>query len=387
MMERLRKRFLDCKGLDMESAESFGEELIPMQRDVMFWIGDLARYAEARWPETWQQVFPEWASPGLLARAAGVCRAYPNEEDRRHECTYSQFMKLAGKPDRQEQLARIADKGLTTDESRKEEGKARWLLAIDCNYYLHRWWHSGAGVEAATGVASWIGRTVERLKEMGLTDVACCFDSHENHRKKLTEGWDDKYKDRPPKDPELSQQLTLVRELLAKDGFSTVTVEGMEADDVMASYAKQFDGKITLLTQDKDQRQCLSGKCNILLDVEWSEDETSGEHTPDYKWLTSKSHTEATGITPEQWVDYQTLMGDNVDGVRGAEGIGAKGAADLIKEFETVEMAIQAAKADEPRIREKKREALIAFEPKLETTRQLVTLRDDLTITESTRIV
>lgn len=401
-MTRLRKRFLDCSKMDLTEAESFGEELALMQRDVMFWLGDLARHAEARWPDTWHQAFPEWISPGLLARTAGVCRAYPKEADRTHDCTWSQYMQVAGKPDRQKLLAEM--EGQTTDETRVAKRGAgptvpnsdpeaasvaapRWLLAVDVNYFLHRFWHSGAGVEAATGVASWVGRTVARLKEKGLTDVACCFDSHENHRKLLTKDWTEhKYKDRPPKDPELSQQLNLVRDLLCKANFACVTVEGMEADDVMASYAKQFEGKVTLLTQDKDCRQCLSSKCNILLDVTWKEDDTSGEHLPDYKWLSAKEHTEAKGIPPERWIDYQTIMGDATDGIRGVEGVGEKGAADLVKQFGTVEAVIQAAKDDHKSITPKKRVAIIAFEGKLAVTRKLVTLRDDLTVSNSTRI-
>lgn len=398
LLNRAHARFLDCSNLTIEDAERLGEVLAVIQRDCQFWCGDLARYAEARWPDTHHQAWPPWVSPGLLARTAGVCRAFPKEDERSHDCTYSQYLQVAGKPDRQKLLAEMV--GLTTDESRQGAGKrealpsdtqvgmkaARWLLAIDVNYFLHRFWHSGAGVEAATSVASWVQRTVDRLKDKGLTDVACCFDSTTNHRKELTKEWEDRYKDRPPKDPELSQQLNLVRELLHKANFACVQIEGMEADDVMASYAKQFDGKVTLLTQDKDCRQCLSGKCNILLDVTWSEDDTSGEHLPDYKWLTSKTHTEATGIPPERWVDYQCIMGDNVDGIRGVEGVGQKGAADLVKEFGTVEAVIQAAKDGAASITPKKRVAIIAFEAKLETTRRLVTLRDDLTVPEATRI-
>jgi 5'-3' exonuclease len=401
LMARAHARFLDCKDLTPEEAERLGEAIATLARDIQFYAGDLARYAEARWPDLHHQCWPEWVSPGMLARTAGVCRAYPKESDRVHECTYSQFLQVARKPDRQKLLAEMV--GLTTDESCKPAVKTqeeinaavdamsdrfrpRWLLAIDVNYFLHRFWHSGAGVESAMSVAGWVGRTVERLKEKGLTDVACCFDAPDNHRKKLTEGWEDGYKQRPPKDPELAQQLNLVRDLLGKANFACVSVEGMEADDVMASYARQFDGKITLLTQDKDCRQCLSGKCNILLDVTWSEDDTSGEHLPDYKWLTSKTHTETTGIPPEKWVDYQTIMGDNCDGIRGVEGIGQKGAADLVKEFGTVEAVIAAAKAGAASITPKKREAIVAFEPKLEVTRKLVTLRDDLTVPSTTRI-
>ncbi len=79
-------------------------------------------------------------------------------------------------------------------------------------------------------------------------------------------------------------------------------------------------------------------------------------------------------------------MGDACDGVKGAPGIGEKGAADLIREFGTAAEAIAAAKADDERIKPSKRKALIEFEPKLEVTWKLVTLRDDLSIPVSTRI-
>jgi 5'-3' exonuclease len=389
LIGRARKRYLDCSNLTLPEAQQLGDLLIVLQRGIQFWVGDLSRYCSHRWPENGDQAWPVDASLGLIQRTAGVCKAYPTEEERQHETSYAQYMQVAGKANRQELLAEMV--GLTTDESRKKpEAPAtdgpRWLLAVDCNYFLHRFWHSGAGVEAATGVASWIKRTVERLREKGLTDVACCFDSHINHRKELTKDWEDRYKDRPMKEPELAQQLNLVRELIEKDGFACISVEGMEADDVMASYAKQFQGKVTLLTQDKDQRQCLSSSCNILLDVEWKLDEHSGDHLPEYKWLSAKQHTEQTGLTPSQWIDYQIIMGDNVDGIRGCEGIGAKGAADLVKQFGPVHAVIAAAKAGDASIREKKREAIIAFEPKLEVTRTLVTLRDDLKVPNSTRL-
>jgi 5'-3' exonuclease len=390
-MSRLRKRFLDCKGMTMQEAEAFGQGLAEQQRDVMFQIGDLARYAESRWPDTHYQVWPEWVSPGMIARAAAVSKAYPREEDRQADATYTIYMREANQTDRLERIQAHVDAGRTSDEARKanqEERprRIRWLLAIDVNYFLHRSWFSGAGVEAAARVASWVQRTVARLKEKGLTDVACCFDSLSNHRKELTSEWEDKYKDRPPKDPELVQQLQLVRELLEGHGFSCVSEEGMEADDIMASFAAQFDGRVTIFSQDKDVRQCLSDHCNILLDVEWTTDETSGDYVPEYKWLSAKQHTEDTGIRPDQWTDYQSIMGDNVDGVKGAAGIGEKGAAELIETFGTVEAVIEAAKSDDERIKPKKREALIEFESKLEVTRQLVTLRRDLKLPGGTRI-
>ncbi len=390
MSSRMKPLFLDTKGLDAAQLESFGAGLAEQQRAVNWMIGDVARASKRLLGEdNYSQVFPEWMSVGLVQRCEAVASAFPREEDRNTLATWSQHMNVANKPNRVALVEAMV--GETSDESRKrltEEGAGtpRWLLAIDVNYYLHRFWYSGAGVEAAVGVAQWVQRTVERLKEKGLTDVACCFDGPNNHRKLLTADWEDKYKDRPQKDQELVQQLQLVHELLAGRNFACVLQDGMEGDDVMASYAKQFDGRVTLLSQDKDMRQCLSDTCNILLDVEWTEDETTGDARPDYKWLTAKTHTEATGIRPDQWTEYQSIMGDNVDGVKGVIGIGEKGASDLIKEFGSVEEVIAAAKDDDERIRPKKREALIEFEGKLEVTRKLVTLRTDLPLPETTRV-
>jgi len=387
----MRKRFFDCKDLTIEEAEGYGTAFIEMQRDVMFWIADLARHAEANWPDRLPQVWPAGVSPGLLSRTSGVGKAYPKEADRQIDATYTQYMQAAGKSDRLEVLASIIDAGQTSDESRKHladerKGESRWTLAVDVNYHLHRHWHSGAGVEAASQVAGWVDRTAKRLKDKGLTDVLCCFDSPRNFRKELTSKWEHKYKDRPPKDPELGQQLTLVRELLEGHGFCCVDLDGFEADDLMASAAYQFDGRITLLTQDKDLKQCLTAQCNILLSVDWNEDDTSGDMVPEYKWLSAKQHTEEKGITPADWTAYQTICGDKVDGIKGAAGIGEIGAAKLIQEFGSVAATIKAAKDDDERIRPKQRQALIEFESIADITRQLVTLRTDLELPTNTRI-
>jgi len=389
-MTRLLPRFLDCSHMTIDEAESFGHGLAEQQRDVMFQLGDLARYAEAKWPDTWQQVFPCWISPGLVDRAKAVARAYPNEADRNPLATWTIHMQNANKPDRIQRVQAQVDAGRTSDEARKADQQElagpRWLLAIDVNYHLHRHWYSGAGVEAASQVAGWVDRTAKRLKEKGLTDILCCFDGPNNFRKKLTEAWQDQYKPRPPKDYELVQQLTLVRDLLETHGYCCAALDGFEADDVMASAAAQFPGRVTLLTQDKDLRQCLSNSCNMLLDVEWTEDETSGEAMPAYKWLSAKQHAENTGLTPGKWTEYQAICGDTVDGIKGVAGIGTIGAAELIQTFGSVAAAIQAAKDGDERITAKKREALIAFEPLAAITRHLVTLRTDLKVPTNTRI-
>ncbi len=397
MTGRMHPLYLDCEDMDLREMEQWGTDLMGLQRGINWWLGDLARAARAKMgDDNRSQAFPPDSSPDAIARWEAVVRAFPKEEDRNPLATWSVHKNQANKPDRIKRVQASVDAGLTSDEDRKAnkeklpgDDKPRWILAIDVPLYVNRFFHSGAGIEAATEVTAWIQRTTDRLKEMGVTDCACCFDSPVNHRKALTAEWDVKaqYKgNRGPKDPDIVHQLQVTRTLLDGHGFACVGVEGYEADDILASFAKQFPGKVTIMTRDKDMRQCLSSKCNLLLDVLWAEDDTTGELLPEYDSVNAKQHLHATGIYPSQWADYQSIWGDSADCIKGAVGIGEKGAADLIMEFVTVEGAIQAAKDDNEHITLKQREILIEFEAKLEITRKLVTLVTDLPLPSSTRI-
>jgi len=435
----MRKRFLDCQGMSVEEMEQWGTDLIQWQRCILWYIGDLARAARRKLgDDNYSQVFPEDSSPERIAYWESVARAYPKPEDRNPLASWTTHMRAKNEPDRIQRVQTHVDNGRTSDEAAKAnrderaENKRR-LLAVDVPYYLHRQWSSGAGVDAAAGVTGWVRRTVERMKAKGVTDVVCAFDSPTNHRKELTKDWDDKYKDRPQKEPEHLQQLRLVWDMLRSEGFACVVVDGMEADDVLASCAAQFDGTVILLTVDKDLRQCLSASCTILLDVEWAEDEHTGDATPVYRYYTIRPHPkyrtrnllhdtglwlvppddkqklglqlsserwasilaaeegtptyiEGTGLGPREWLAMQTLMGDSTDGIKGAKDVGAVLAAAYIRAFGTVEEVIAAASAGDKRFTPKKREAVIAFGEKLEVTRQLVTLRTDLPIPHTTRV-
>jgi len=379
---KLHEQRFDTMGVEGDAMSIYGNTFATWQRNVNWWIGDLAIAARNQFGDNYSQAFPPEMSPGLIQRCEAVARAFPPEQ-RDPQCTWTQHMQVSKRADRLELLEGMH--GQTSDESRQDTRK-RWLLAVDVNYYIHRFWHSGAGVEAAESVASWIERTVARLREKGLTDVACCFDSKTNHRKKLTEDWEHKYKDRPKKDEELYRQIDTARELIQRANFTCVQVDGMEADDCMASYAAQFPGRVTLLTQDKDCRQCLSSTCNMLLDVDWEEDSTSGQMLPVYKWLSAKDHTEETGVSPDKWTEFQTLMGDNCDGIKGAVGIGKKLATDFVQKFGSARETVEAAKRGDESMTAKKREALIEFEPFLDVTKQLVTLRTDVVVPMTTRL-
>jgi DNA polymerase-1 len=272
--------------------------------------------------------------------------------------------------------------------------RLKWLIAVDVSYFVCSTFFSGAGVEAAAQFDGWLSRRLASLhKDKGLTDVVCCLDSPDSFRKRLTETWEHPYKKRVAKEDELRDQLRLAGEFLRKRNLLCVAVDGMEADDVMASYAAQFDGRITLLTKDKDLRQCLSSKCNMLTKIEWEPHPDTGKLMPAYQWVTAATHfsdgvsynsSHVDGITPEQWPHFQALAGDPGDNVKGAIGIGPKVAVELIREHNTVHAVIAACKDGKANVTEKKRLAILDFEPQADVTLQLVTMLTNLQVPSNT---
>ena len=121
-MTILRDIFLDTEGLTVEQLESFGRDLVEYQKGMNWWLGDTARAARRLLgDDNYSQVFPVDASPGLIQRCEAVAKAYPKEADRNPLATWTQHMAVANKPDRQELLAAMVDKGQTSDESRKAQ--------------------------------------------------------------------------------------------------------------------------------------------------------------------------------------------------------------------------------------------------------------------------
>jgi DNA polymerase-1 len=216
------------------------------------------------------------------------------------------------------------------------------------------------------------------------------MDSPTSVRKELTASWDVPYKsNRKQKADALGYQLNLVQTLLSNRNADVVFVNGWEADDIMASYARQFDGKVSLWTVDKDMRQCLSPHVNILEDVEWERDEATNTMRPLYKWVNQEAHEEkgivyqsdlVTGIKPERWPLFQAIAGDASDSIQGAKGIGPKGAMELLKNFASLDDILAAARDNHPAIAARQRKILLAWEPIAHDTLQLTTLRTDLTV-------
>ncbi len=130
---------------------------------------------------------------------------------------------------------------------------------------------------------------------------------------------------------ELKVQLTHLDEILAAMNIPAVRAEGFEADDVLATLSKRVPDeveKLLIVTGDQDAMQLVDGRVKVMRTTrgvsetkEYGRDEVIEEY----------------GVTPEQIPDYKALVGDPSDNIPGVKGIGPKGAATLLQQFETIE--------------------------------------------------
>ena len=169
----------------------------------------------------------------------------------------------------------------------------------------------------------------------------------------------------PPED--LIPQFPLVREATRALGLPLLEMEGWEADDLIASLAKQATkaGKSCLIvSSDKDLMQLVRPGVSML-------DPMKGRPIgPD-------EVVEKFGVPPEQVVAVQALAGDSSDNVPGVPGIGIKTAAELIREYGSLEELLgRAEEIKQP----KRRESLIAFADQARLSEQLVQLSDSVPI-------
>ncbi len=173
---------------------------------------------------------------------------------------------------------------------------------------------------------------------------------------------------RDPMPPELAAQWKLAPSLLEAFGWSVPGSDVLEADDVMFSYARreQEQGRrALLLTGDRDLYGAASEQVAVL---EMRKREQHVEIGPEQV-------RERYGVEPEQVPDFIALRGDPSDGLPGAPGVGAKTAAELLREHETLEALLAAAHAPLPPLRPRLVGVLLEHEQLLRDFREIATLQ------------
>src|SRR5437870_1684743 len=157
------------------------------------------------------------------------------------------------------------------------------------------------------------------------TRLICCFDEPgKTFRDHLCA---DYKANRGPMPDDLQLQIPLIRQMLEAMRIPVLMLAGYEADDLIATLASAGAAKamdVFICSSDKDCRQLLSERVKIFNLRKQVEFDAASLLTD---W----------GVRPEQVIDYQTLVGDSVDNVRGVEGVGPKTASQYLQTYGTIE--------------------------------------------------
>ncbi|NOR57537.1 MAG: DNA polymerase I [Sulfurimonas sp.] len=168
----------------------------------------------------------------------------------------------------------------------------------------------------------------------------------------------------PPE--ELTMQLPVAIEWIDKMGYKTLGQVGFEADDMIATVVKHAKDKgynVRVVSHDKDLYQLIDDGRVVVVDA------------IKRKSMDEDACFEKYGVTPKQFIDYQSILGDSADNVPGVKGIGKVGAEKLLVQYGDLDNIY--ANIDEikpPGIQKKLRES----NDQAYMSKQLVTLKDDV---------
>lgn len=250
-------------------------------------------------------------------------------------------------------------------------GKGCHLHLIDGSAFIFRAYHAlppltrksdGLPVGAVAGFTNMIFRYIEDARGADApTHAAVIFDySSKTFRNEIYPAYKE---NRPPAPEDLRPQFPLTREATRAFNLACLEIEGFEADDIIATLARQAreaGGRVTIISSDKDLMQ-LVGDGVVMLDA--MKNLFIGPEEVEAKF----------GVRPDRVIDVQALAGDSVDNVPGAPGIGIKTAAQLIGEYGDLETLLaRAGEIKQP----KRRETLVNFADQIRVSKRLVTLED-----------
>lgn len=207
------------------------------------------------------------------------------------------------------------------------------LLLIDTFNLLHRAYHAlpttfkdinGEPTNAVYGVTSML---INVLNEIKPSYVVAALDSMEPTFR--IEDFTAYKAHRKPMEEALSSQIPKVFEILSSFGIKQITVNGYEADDIIAALSLRFreEVEVIILSNDRDLWQ-LANK-NVFLMVP----NTKGAS----EWLGASEVEKRLGFSPSLVPDYKGLRGDPSDNIPGVFGIGEKTATTLIQKYGSME--------------------------------------------------
>lgn len=244
------------------------------------------------------------------------------------------------------------------------------VCLIDGSGYIFRAFYALPNMTSPSGVPvnavyGFVTMFMRLLKNIPCDYCLVLLDAHrQNFRNDIYE----QYKTNRAEPPELLvPQFELIRQAVKVMGLPYIEQEGYEADDLIATYAKQSLEKgheVVIVSADKDLMQLIREGVTFYDGMK-------------EKFFTDEDVKEKFGVYPNRVVDVQALAGDKIDNIPGVPGIGLKTAAELINKFGSLQGVFDNVEnIDKPR----RRELLKEHEADAKISLQLVTLKDDVTL-------
>ena len=249
------------------------------------------------------------------------------------------------------------------------------ICLVDGSTYIFRAYHAlppltrksdGFPVGAISGFCNMLDKLIREEREgRGITHILVVFDaSGKTFRNDI---YPDYKANRSEAPEDLIPQFPVIRQATAAFNIPFVELIGYEADDLIASYAKEAQKnnmQVTIVSSDKDLMQLVSNNISML-------DTMKG------RIINKEEVFDKFGVYPEKVIDVQSLAGDSVDNIPGIPGIGIKTAALLINEYGDLEGLFKNANSIK---QTKRRENIIEFENQAYISKELVTLKNDVAL-------
>jgi DNA polymerase-1 len=259
--------------------------------------------------------------------------------------------------------------------------KGDHLFLVDGSGYIFRAYHAlppltrksdGLPVGAVAGFCNMLWKLIQSARDtsVGVTPshFAVIFDhSAKTFRSELYPEYKAN-RSEPPED--LVPQFGLIRQATKAFDLPCIEMQGFEADDLIATYARlarEAGADATIISSDKDLMQLVGDKVTMYDPMKDRE-------------IRVPEVIEKWGVPPEKMIDLQALTGDSVDNVPGVPGIGPKTAAQLLEEYGDLDTLLERASEIK---QNKRRESIIANADKARISRDLVRLRDDVPVGEA----
>jgi DNA polymerase-1 len=252
-------------------------------------------------------------------------------------------------------------------------GSEQHLYLVDLSGYVFRAYHAIAPLSSSKGEPTHaVMGTVNMLQKVVTGRRPHFFAvAMDSKGKTFRHELDPRYKAQRPEPPaDLAQQMRRCEEIVRAYNIPVYQVDGMEADDLIASVTKRALAAgvgVVIVSSDKDLMQLVHDDDERVVLWDSMRDKVFGPHEVEEKW----------GVRPSRLHDLLALVGDTSDNIPGVPGVGPKTAADLLATHGTLDGVYANIAAI---TKAKLKESLVTHEADARLSYKLVALRDEIPV-------